>query len=290
MAFKELKEDKDFFDVTLACNGDRQLQAHKVILSACSPFFRNILKKNPHQHPLIYLKGVLYEELVSVLNFMYHGEVNVAQEDLTSFLAVAEELKVKGLTQDKQEKSKTYTKHQTTENKSPGKVPGKVDHMPSPSLPKKQTNQPIPSASYEEKIRNETNDIVPQIKTEAPIVIDCDPDQDIPANSMMVSNDYEELTSGYDYDQSYDDQVQFPGEVGHGQSMDLTQDIYSQHARKGNDGGYLCNICDKKARDSYAMKKHLEGKHDITPGYNCPVCNLFCRTSSILEYHKRIYH
>ena len=98
-AFQELRDDKDFFDVTLACE-DEQIQAHKVILSACSPFFRTVLKRNPHQHPLLYLKGVQYQELLSILNFMYHGEVNIAQEELNSFLAVAEELKVKGLTQN----------------------------------------------------------------------------------------------------------------------------------------------------------------------------------------------
>ena len=97
-AFRELREEKDFFDVTLACE-DSQVSAHKVILSACSPFFRSVLRKNPHAHPLLYLKGVKYQELLSVLNFMYMGEVNVAQEELNSFLAVAEELRVKGLTQ-----------------------------------------------------------------------------------------------------------------------------------------------------------------------------------------------
>merc|ERR1712106_1045814 len=96
-SFRELREDKDFFDVTLACE-DNQLQAHKVILSACSPFFRSVLKRNPHQHPLLYLKGVRYESVLAVLNFMYHGEVNVAQEELNTFLSVAEDLKVKGLT------------------------------------------------------------------------------------------------------------------------------------------------------------------------------------------------
>jgi len=105
-AFREIREEKDFFDVTLACE-DEQIQAHKVILSACSPFFRKILKKNPHQHPLLFLKGVKYTEIVAILNFMYHGEVNVTQDDLNTFLAVAEELKVKGLTQgDQQSKPK----------------------------------------------------------------------------------------------------------------------------------------------------------------------------------------
>ena len=98
-AFRELRDDKDFFDVTLACD-EEQINAHKVILSACSPFFRNVLKRNPHQNPLLYMKGVRFQDLVSVLNFMYHGEVNVAQEDLNNFLAVAEDLRVKGLTQN----------------------------------------------------------------------------------------------------------------------------------------------------------------------------------------------
>ena len=104
-AFQELREEKDFFDITLACD-DEQIQAHKVILSACSPFFKTILRRNPHQHPLLYLHGVSFTDLQSVLNFMYHGEVNVAQEDLNSFLAVAENLKVKGLTQQKKAESK----------------------------------------------------------------------------------------------------------------------------------------------------------------------------------------
>ena len=104
-AFCELRENKDFCDVTLACE-DEQIQAHKVILSACSPFFHMVLRRNPHQHPLIYLKGVKLSDLKSLLNFMYHGEVNVAQEELNSFLALAEELKVKGLSKNASESHK----------------------------------------------------------------------------------------------------------------------------------------------------------------------------------------
>jgi hypothetical protein len=103
-SFQNLREEKDFFDVTLACE-DNQIQAHKVILSACSPFFRNILRRNPHQHPLLYLKDVKYTELLAVINFMYLGEVSVAQDELNSFLNVAEELRVKGLTQSSPEYS-----------------------------------------------------------------------------------------------------------------------------------------------------------------------------------------
>ena len=129
-AFRELREDKDFFDVTLACD-DEQIQAHKVILSACSSFFRTVLRRNPHAHPLLYLKGVKYTDLQSVLNFMYHGEVNVAQEELNSFLAVAEELKVKGLTQS-QSGGAAETNHRKQSYQEPPREP------PAPKRPRQE--------------------------------------------------------------------------------------------------------------------------------------------------------
>ena len=86
--------------MTLACDDD-QIQAHKVIPSACSLLFQNVLRHNPHQHPL--LEGVKYTDLQSVLNFMHHVEVSVAQEELNSYLAVAEDLIMKGLARRNQE-------------------------------------------------------------------------------------------------------------------------------------------------------------------------------------------
>merc|ERR1712133_283687 len=134
VAFRELREEKDFFDVTLVCE-DEQIQAHKVILSACSPFFRNVLRRNPHQHPLLYLKGVKYTDLQSVLNFMYHGEVNVAQEELNSFLAVAEDLRVKGLTQGNSSGD--------SKPKSEPKPPSRS--LPSQDLPPPKRQRPTPA-------------------------------------------------------------------------------------------------------------------------------------------------
>ena len=95
-AFQELRSDEELLDVTLACD-EGTLQAHRVVLSACSSVFREILGQNKHPHPFIFLRGVNLAEMASILNFMYQGEVNVAQEKLNLFLSVAEELKVKGL-------------------------------------------------------------------------------------------------------------------------------------------------------------------------------------------------
>ena len=95
-SFKELRNDTDFTDVTLACE-DQNIKAHKVILSACSPFFKKLLKTHPHPQPLIYMKGMKASSLTAIIDFLYLGEANVFQEELDSFLALAEELQLKGL-------------------------------------------------------------------------------------------------------------------------------------------------------------------------------------------------
>ena len=102
-SFRELREDKDLTDVTLACEDGKQVEAHKIILAASSPFFMEILKKNKHFHPLKYMRGLKSETLLSIVDFLYLGEANVLQENLESFLALAEELKLKGLNETDQQ-------------------------------------------------------------------------------------------------------------------------------------------------------------------------------------------
>ena len=105
--FKELREDSDFMDITLSCEDNVQIEAHKIILASSSLFFKTMLNKNKHPHPLIYLKGARANNLVSLLDFMYEGEVQILQENLDSFLSLARELQVKGLETD--DSTKDYT-------------------------------------------------------------------------------------------------------------------------------------------------------------------------------------
>merc|ERR1711881_178088 len=95
-SFKHLRDEKSFTDVTLACDG-QTCKAHKMVLSACSPYFKALLEENPAKHPIIILKDVPFQHLTAILEFMYAGEVNVAQDQLPAFLKTAERLKVKGL-------------------------------------------------------------------------------------------------------------------------------------------------------------------------------------------------
>ena len=97
-AFGQLREDRDFSDVTLVCEDSKQVGAHKVILATSSPFFMELLRKNKHPHPLIYMRGMKSEDLVAIIDFLYFGEANVFQENLDGFLVIAEEFKLKGLT------------------------------------------------------------------------------------------------------------------------------------------------------------------------------------------------
>ena len=93
-----LRDDEVFSDVTLVCEEDIDFFAHKVILSAGSLFFRNMLKKNNNSHTLIYMRRLKAKDLAAVVDFIYYGEAKIFQDDLNSFLAVAEELQLKGIT------------------------------------------------------------------------------------------------------------------------------------------------------------------------------------------------
>ena len=77
-SFKHLRDEKSFTDVTLACDG-QTCKAHKMVLSAGSPYFKALFEENQTKHPIIILKDVPFQHLTAILEFMYAGEVNVAQ-------------------------------------------------------------------------------------------------------------------------------------------------------------------------------------------------------------------
>uniref|UniRef100_A0A1B6LN49 BTB domain-containing protein n=1 Tax=Graphocephala atropunctata TaxID=36148 RepID=A0A1B6LN49_9HEMI len=92
-----LRSEEHLVDVTLSCEGQK-FRAHKVILSACSAYFRNVFKENPCEHPVVILKDVNYEDVEALLSFVYQGVVYVSEKKLASFLQTAELLQIKGLT------------------------------------------------------------------------------------------------------------------------------------------------------------------------------------------------
>jgi len=321
VAFREIRDEKDFFDVTLAC-GDRQIQAHKLILSACSPFFRGVLRRNPHAHPLLYLKGVEYGDLQAVLNFMYHGEVNVAQEELNSFLAVAEDLKVKGLTQNNQNSNSGSDNTATrdipkpkTDSITPRPRPGRdiSDRDPSPGpAPKRPRPSPAPHppppvhapvipsyASNDDD--DDIQEVVPIVKSEPPSTVAVEappPPSHTPGygpGTVAHNMDDSYGDDGYDYS-GYDDQaggeydgaMMEPGDgnKGYDDSELLQHVVQSENPRK-----WKCGICGKFEHEKRrCVANHLESKHFPSAGHFCHLCGKNCKTKNALYYHHRRHH
>jgi len=319
VAFRELRDDKDFFDVTLACD-DEQISAHKVILSACSPFFRNILRRNPHQHPLLYLKGVKYTDLQSVLNFMYHGEVNVAQEELNSFLAVAEDLRVKGLTQnqggstDRRPKSPVIKSNITrppdrdvqpvVKRARPAEQP-RNNINPHPPI----SNRPVDDDDIQEvvPVKSEPRDPIPQSPMVPPSPIFHAPSPAVstpqPSHSLAPVDDqtlayqdesYEDYGQ-YDADQSYEGSMMETGMMGQagadgnkGYLIREPQDLDQFLERDSLTKKYKCGICGLFSHSSRAnARNHIESKHyQGFFTYTCHSCGKVMNTKRALEVHK----
>ena len=263
VAFRELREDKDFFDVTLAC-GDEQLQAHKVILSACSPFFRTILKRNPHTHPLLYLRGVKYTDLQAVLDFMYHGEVNLAQEELNSFLAVAEELKIRGLTQDEAQNSK-----------------------PSPPPPRRPPSKPVS--------RPPPSETVPPTKGVRPA------DYDIQEKESWVKVEPQETwhTLAADVEEQYEEQGRrdYGLEGGYegglealgGNKHDADETCLQVTSEEGTKV-WRCLYCCKNFGTKSSCRRHVETLHYETPSLGCEVCGKTLKNKNSHQNHMNMFH
>ena len=142
--FESLRNDTDFTDVTLACEDGRQLETHKIILAVSSPFFQNMLRRNKHTHLSIYMRGLKYEDLAAILDFLYYGEANIYQDNLDTFLNIAEELDLKGL-KGKNKLEDTYVSYPSQEACIP---------KPSSLLPRNQkilTSQSILNSNLKEQ-------------------------------------------------------------------------------------------------------------------------------------------
>ena len=96
-SFANLRNEEDFFDVTLVSEDLQQLTAHKVVLSSCSPVLKYLLKSSSHPHPVLFLKGARFRDLEYIVDFIYSGQVDIPQEHLNDFLQLAQDLKLKGI-------------------------------------------------------------------------------------------------------------------------------------------------------------------------------------------------
>jgi len=284
-AFRDLRQEADFFDVTLGCPDGKSLQAHKVILSACSSTFKTMLRDtqrntNSH-HPYIFLRGVSFPDLSAVLDFMYHGEVNVAQEDLNSFLAVAEELQIKGLTQ----------KEGGEPSKPKPSGSGAVKRPVQPS----SENVSASSTPAVKKIRRSSPDLPEQgqIKT---IDIKSDPEAGPSGASQAVNRDGGASADYADESGDFEDYGDYYGEGeggdngADGSMMEGGEEGAGGKGIEKVDDSYICLACGKTFKDGSNARKHYRTVHVTNPPINCHICfKIFKHVDSLRRHELRIH-
>jgi len=300
-AFMELRNDADMCDVTIATDED-SVAAHKLVLSACSPQLKEMIRKHirlsgssGQQNILIYLRGVRHADLVSVLEFMYCGSVNVAQEDLNSFLAVAEDLKVKGLTQnsngkDQKRAGPASSKRSLTPSGTPGGGGGGGGGTPGPSSAKKFRPAPSSASTSSSSAAQAASTSTPSDHSSSSKLVKQEhKEHDDHEQDTLGGGDQDDAFGddshqggtedygGYD-DGAADDGLGFDGdESGAGPSdigkvfnynpkKPLSSFVW-QYATKVSRNEAICTVCNKQistaAGSTTGLKKHLERKHGL---------------------------
>ena len=243
-AFGNLREDNDFADVTLACEDGQQVEAHKVILAASSPFFQKLLGRTKHAHPIIFMRGINSDDLLAIVDFLYRGETNINQENLESFLAIAEELQMKGLMGE-------ATQNVANANSNQKYVPQKSmqDFDRSTDIPKQMHDDgQTLSSKFSEDSSNRTVAVSSYFsgnleELEERVI------------SMMEKSE-NELGKNYGHRRAHVCKV--CGKEGFGPTI-------KDHIEANHLEGVVipCNLCNKSFRSKDALKTHNIRKHKI---------------------------
>ena len=271
-AFQEIRNEKEFFDVTLACEReDDQIYAHKVILSACSPWFRSAFKRNPHQHPLFYLKGVKHSQMMSLLDFMYNGEVSVPQEDLNNFLVVAEELQIKGLTQNNSEKRPVSKSSLSSNTKiSEAETKQLLNYCENQLSSTSDTSNDIQEIFA--PVENEVYPDVMEVKSELGTIVN-------------VDDDFVE------YEQEYVNYGNILPEDGDKNFQKYDELVKNMIRRTEDNHQWQCTVCEKKYGKNYKsnLKEHIEVHHMKHISIICACGNIFNTKRAFRDHCSKIH-
>ena len=283
-SFKELREDREFADVTLVCQDGKEFEVHKNILAFSSPLFMDILRTRKHPHPLLYLSRVTSDILVSVLDFIYCGEANVFQKDIEAFFAVAEELKLKGITNRNvflnQKDLPTIDKPSKSESKG-------TQQRRSQGRPRKD----LVSA----QITAKGGDLMFEyVETD-----EC-PDNNAEPISETITEVNPESTEVGEFDTFISDEMNLliKDETVYSDIQEMNEQISSLISKSdtfltgpGREGrrANKCNLCGKLGIKSVIMD-HIESHHINAIRRECDICGKSFKTRNALSSHKATRH
>ena len=241
-AIGTLREINEFTDVTLTCDGDEVVQAHQLMLSSSSQYFRNVLKKTNHPKPCIHLRGLKSKDIKAVIDFIYYGECSIEEEDLDEFLALAEDLKIKGISGSSREYlKKPYNskalKLDVTLKSNFSVVPSNEDLIKTEEIPRQV--EPV------EERENETNGMgdIPKKTTRKCVTL---------TESMDL---YKTIATMMEYQDNVWNCTVCGKQIKNRNSM-------SYHVEVHIDGAsHPCNICGKTYSSRNSLQNHTSTSH-----------------------------
>ena len=308
---KGLMMSEDFADVTLVTEDKKHIKAHRNIISSWSPFFREIFQKDRNSNMIIFLKGLQFSELESIMQYIYLGEATVFKERIDEFLTVAKSLEIKELcgagsetmtmvdpkeihsscdsetSNEKSEESNLVSSHiaEQTQIKEAVRYECEIC-LKSYSAPwvlkahKQSVHEGIKYKCEQCEFQGSsqshlTNHI--QSKHEG-ITYSCDQCDFQATTKQGVTKHIQSKHEGVKYDCN---QCDFQAT----QQGNLTSHIKAIHEGVK----YACDRCDYQAATKSNLKRHIMSKHEGAK-YACSQCDFIASWSTDLSTHKRKVH
>ena len=278
--FRDLYHDDRLTDVTLISDDQTQFKAHKVILSACSPFFKKIIESNPSQHPLIYLRGIESDEIESILQFMYLGEGRFYQDRMGEFFKVARDLQVKDIVVD---------------IKMSDGFPAPVQNIQNIN---KDDNDSIPADEMVEEGTYEEQPDIRETLNQSAIFTPGADHENVKTSEISHEVNFKninELHNVLEVDKEssggYNSNNMDKGNLVEKEEESVEQEtvIKEEKVNDMDERKYQCNECEYKARVLAHLKSHIQYKHEGVK-YPCSECSHQATTKSSLKLHIKAIH
>ena len=242
---RNLLADEDFTDVTLASNDNRQVKAHRVVLSGSSKFFNNVLKMNKGPNLVLYLKGVNHQDLKSLIEFIYSGQTNVQKNSLNSFLEAAEELKIEGLVPRKPTTTTSTTSNPTTLEQTGNSSTASEQSQESSSLTEVDTDFSTMTEDEDSKITTITELTMEDVDSSMSSLDDVE-------SSVSSLGDVESSVSSLLSSVSGSEELTFSVTPEFSSTMLPTPAQKAEHK---------CEDCDKTFTAAWSVKRHQMAVH-----------------------------
>ena len=287
--FGQLRKNEAFQDVTLVTDDKKQISAHKVVLSACSRYFDNILRQNTHSHPLLCLDSVNFLDLKNIIDYIYDGEVKISHNSYDTFMRCAQKFELEGLN--------------ASIVLDGNEISQEADNI----------NEEIIESSFEklqvqgEKVSLENNEIWnSQIEKEKHETIqDNEHNSDVPfetldtkfsvsEHTILVSpqNTKEKLKNLHKKEieqdlnkaKRYFKTYKISLESSEFSSIEEVDDYIQQQILQTSTGGHQCKVCQKIMGTPIHMRFHVE-THLQGVTFKCDVCGKKSRSRGALRTH-----